>query len=149
MKKKFLWTCFWFMQWLDVFHVNVCDMGSYTLGVSCFKFVWSNVDSNSNSVHIHLNGNYLSEHTVTPVVPVAALALQFGVSTPPGPGYLSCPPCQSVSGMPTNPFVKLPCRIGFLGPPEIWVNAGLCLFRWYQTLDGVQVSQSQWGHEKQ
>ncbi len=35
---------------------------------------------------------------------------QFGLSTARGPGYLYRPPCQSVSGMPTNPFVQLPVQ---------------------------------------
>lgn len=103
--------------------------------------MWTQIAA-MTTLHIHLNGNYLSATaTIFPVTSVDALALHRHQSLmrtrPKAPGDVSCLACPSVSGMPANPFVQLRRRIEFPRPLEIWVNATLCL----QTLDGAQVSQ--------
>lgn len=47
----------------------------------------------------------------------------------------------SVSGMPTNPFVHLPCKIEFLSTLEMWVSAAQALFSWGWSLDAEHGSQ--------
>ena len=136
---------------VNIISTSVCVLfwqRSNTIHRSQISGMWSNVDSNGDSAHPSEWKLSLWTHTHTHThtyiyipcrpcrCPVIMRHHSLAWVHPEALAISPVPPCQSLSRMPTNPFVQLPCRIEFLGPPEIWVTAG----PWYQRLDGVQVS---------